>query len=106
MENELPQWIQYVAGAISLIVVGVVSRLGWKSNSPPQSQTAEIAGAIIDNRAAKEITAAISAASERHHSIQSEMIELVRAHNNEVRVLHQEIRELSREIMVARSRAT
>lgn len=102
--ESLPEWVTYIASGIGIVIVTVVGRLAWKA--PANTSTVEVAGAIVDNKAARDITETMKAVMIRYQDIEEEKMELIRDFqkilrdtSNEVRTLHQEIRELTREVI-------
>lgn len=102
--EDLPEWVQWFAGGIGVVILTVTGRLAWKA--PSASSTVEVAGAIVDNKAAREITDTMKAVMIRYQDIEEEKMELekeghriMRDYNNELRTLHQEIREMTRELI-------
>lgn len=118
MAVELPDWVQWVAGGLGLTIAAVAARLGWTGK--PQTPAAEIAGAIVDNKSAKEISDAIHVAMLKYLDVHEESIALRREEMalqrmeiesrvklaGEIDTLHQEVRQLAREIITAASRRT
>lgn len=98
----LPEWVQYIAGGLALTILGIVGKAGFRSAPSPQTNV-EVAGAVVDNRAVQDIVKSINRAADIYSDCTKENFEVARTHNNEIRILHQEIRELTREVMLARN---
>lgn len=112
MAAELPDWVQYIAGGIGVTLAVLAARLGW-TGAPKQTPAAEIAGAIVDNRSAKEITDAIHKATSKWVDMHEELIEMRRDEletrrnlSNNIKTLHEEVRQLTRELISAASHRT
>lgn len=116
MENSLPEWVTWVATGIGIVFATVAAKMGLTSN-PGSTSTAEVAGALIDSKAAKEITEALSTSTRQYVDCHEEAMEFekersfksdaqFREFTEEIRELRKELRELGREIAHARSRPT
>ena len=110
MAMELPEWAQYAAGAIGIGLAAFAAKLGL-SGTPATTTPVEVAGALIDQRAALSIKEALGDAIKQYVDCHEESVEIskellirLEIFTEEMRELRKEIRELSRE--VGRSRPT
>lgn len=117
MENNIPEWVTWVATGIGVVFATIAAKMGLKGNASSPTTTAEVAGALIDSKAAKEITDALSASTRQYVDCHEEAMEFekersfksdaqFREFTEEIRELRKELRELGREIAHARSRPT
>lgn len=104
--ENLPEWVQLLAGGLGVLILSVTGRWAWKGNGAGGSSSVEVAGAIVDNRAAQDITETLKAVMIRYQDIEEEKMDLqreehkiMRDYTNEIRTLHQEIREVTREMI-------
>lgn len=110
MAMELPEWVQYAAGALGVALAAFAAKMGL-SSSPATTTPVEVAGALIDQKASKEITDALSASIRQYVDCHEEAVAIDRefllrmeVFTEELRELRKEMRELTRE--VGRSRST
>lgn len=118
MGNEIPEWITWVATGIGITLSVIAARMGLSAGkSVGQSTTAEVAGALIDQKAARGITDALSASVKQYVDCHDEYMEFERERllrlervskelTRELDELRSELRELGRDISHARSRST
>lgn len=117
MGNDIPEWVTWVATGAGIALSVLAARLGFKGSGTPSTTAAEVAGALIDQKAAKEITDALSASVKQYVDCHEEFIEFERERtarlekaakdlSDELRDLRMELRELGRDITHARSRST
>lgn len=118
MGNEIPEWITWVATGIGIAVSVIAARMGLSAGkNVGQTSTAEVAGALIDQKAAREITDALSASVKQYVDCHEEFIEFEKERllrleraakdlTHELDELRSELRELGRDISHARSRST
>lgn len=110
MAMELPEWVQYAAGAVGITLAAFAAKMGL-SGTPASTTPVEVAGALIDQRAALSIKEAMGDAikqyvdcHEEYVQVEKEFLVRLEIFTEEMRELRKEIRELSRE--VGRSRPT